>query len=245
VNDYKDSDSLRNNDPISCLIPTRNSVQIIEQTLDTLVEFLAKKTGSEILVLENGSTDGTKEYIHQLLEVKQYEIPVKLLSAFNYGNAVRLGFEFAKNQRIVLTADDLPYELQDWNAFDYSRSQLSIGAKSLEDSIQVRSFLRRLMTRVFFFIRSKLLGLGEEVNGTLQFLQKGPEIVGLTSESGLSLTLEIVYLARQNHLTFSELGVDYIEKSHPSRVRIFRDSFQILTLIVRLRLTKGKITKQN
>ena len=114
-----DENSIRNNNPISCLIPTRNSIQLIEQTLDVLVEFLATKSGSEILVLENGSTDGTADYIHCLLKIKQYKIPVNLVSAFNYGDAVRLGFDLAKNQRIVLTADDLPFELQDWNAFDF------------------------------------------------------------------------------------------------------------------------------
>ena len=220
--------------PISCIIPTRNGSLVIENSLIAIARWLVDKPGSEILVLENGSNDNTLEILANLQTEWNFEVQLSVYSVMNFGEAVRLGARKAKNSRLVITADDLPFDLDDWESFDFSYSEVTIAHKKREIN-GFYSLFRLFITKCFLTCRIILLGIPFEVNGTIQLIGSSTEMVEKTSEISVSLTMELMFILAKNSFTISEVPVIYREKTHKSRVRPVRDSWLTLMLLFKLR----------
>jgi glycosyltransferase involved in cell wall biosynthesis len=95
--------------PISVIIPTYNRVQLIGRALDSVLGQTAKC--SEIIVIDDGSTDGTFDFLNELTSIS--EIPLKILQQGNKGPAAarNCGIKYAKNEYIAfLDSDDHWYK---------------------------------------------------------------------------------------------------------------------------------------
>ena len=95
--------------PITVIIPTYNRVQLIGRALDSVLGQTAKC--SEIIVIDDGSTDGTCDFLNELTSIS--EIPLKILQQGNKGPAAarNCGIKHAKNKYIAfLDSDDHWYK---------------------------------------------------------------------------------------------------------------------------------------
>jgi len=94
---------------ISVVIPVYNEVQTIEPVIKRV---LGCGFDVEIIVVDDGSTDGTREYLQQLAhpKIRCY------FHARNHGKgaALRLGFAAAKNPIIIVQDADLEYDPRDY-----------------------------------------------------------------------------------------------------------------------------------
>src|SRR5215472_15996463 len=94
---------------ISVVIPVYNEVQTIELVIERV---LGCGFETEIIVVDDGSTDGTREYLKQLAHprVRCY------FHARNHGKgaALRLGFAAAKNPFVIVQDADLEYDPHDY-----------------------------------------------------------------------------------------------------------------------------------
>ena len=81
----------------SIVIPIYNEEEILEESTNAIVA-LCRRTGVdfEIIFSENGSSDNTKD-IAEILMNKYPEIIIISSPEPNYGNALKTGFELAKN----------------------------------------------------------------------------------------------------------------------------------------------------
>ena len=99
---------------LSVVIPVYNEIRTIESVLKAVAQTLPE-VKKEIVVVDDGSTDGTRELLATHKETAA--IPIRLiLQPQNQGKgaALRAGFEAASGDVIVIQDADLEYDPQDW-----------------------------------------------------------------------------------------------------------------------------------
>jgi glycosyltransferase involved in cell wall biosynthesis len=91
---------------ISLIIPVHNEVNIIEEVIKNYhKEVISKIPGSEFIIAEDGSNDGTKEVLRRITE----ELPITLISSDQkkgYSKAVWDAFKLARNEIIFFSDSD-------------------------------------------------------------------------------------------------------------------------------------------
>lgn len=143
---------------LSVVIPAHNSAVVLRRTVERLTQRLAG-TSAEILVVENGSTDGTVALAREL-ESDADPVVRALTSPQGMGEALRTGIRAAAGRRILLTADDLPFGFDDLDrAAELGHEPtLVIGSKAHPASQVDRGSVRSLSTWGFTALRRALLG---------------------------------------------------------------------------------------
>ncbi len=142
---------------LSVVVPAHNSAAVLRRTVDRLVERLAGTT-AEVLVVENGSTDGTAALAREL-ESDGLPRVRALTSPTGMGEALRAGIRASTGRRVLLTADDLPFGFDDLDraAELGTEPTLVIGSKAHPDSQVDRGSVRSLSTWGFRTLRRLLL----------------------------------------------------------------------------------------
>ena len=91
---------------LSIVIPCLNEVGTIEKAIQDAVYALRSnlKDKHEIIVADNGSTDGTLEIINKIRNIRTIHVPVK-----GYGAALHYGILSAKFPFVLFADADLSY----------------------------------------------------------------------------------------------------------------------------------------
>jgi GT2 family glycosyltransferase len=91
-------------DAASVVIPNWNGRDLLERYLPSVIEALAGNPANEIIVVDNGSSDGSAEYVRQAFpEVKVISLPENL----GFGGGSNAGFREASNDIVVLLNSDM------------------------------------------------------------------------------------------------------------------------------------------
>ena len=143
----------------SIVIPIYNEEEIIEESTNAIFA-ICKRTGIdfEIIFSENGSTDRTKKIAEKLIK-KYTEIKIISNPKPNYGNALKAGFELAKNDLVI--SFDIDYYSESFlhEALILDKKYSAITAsKRLQSSEDGRRFVRRLATNFFVILLKTLFG---------------------------------------------------------------------------------------
>ncbi|MBC8166310.1 MAG: glycosyltransferase family 2 protein, partial [Bryobacteraceae bacterium] len=98
------NDSLPKTQSASVVIPNWNGKDLLGKYLPSVVEALAGHPGSEIIVVDNGSEDGSVAFLQERFpEVRVVALPVNL----GFGGGSNAGFREAKNDIVVLLNSDM------------------------------------------------------------------------------------------------------------------------------------------
>jgi len=88
----------------SVVIPNWNGKELLAKYLPSVIEALAGNPGNEILVVDNGSSDGSAEYVKTAFpRVKVLALPVNL----GFGEGSNAGVRVAANDVVVLLNSDM------------------------------------------------------------------------------------------------------------------------------------------
>ena len=143
----------------SIVIPIYNEEEILEESTNAIFS-LCKRMGIdfEIIFSENGSTDNTKKIADKLIN-KYSEIKFISNPEPNYGNALKAGFELAKNDLVISFDIDYYSEsfLREALMLDYKYSSIT-ASKRLGSSEDGRRLIRRLATNFFVILLKTLFG---------------------------------------------------------------------------------------
>ena len=143
----------------SIVIPIYNEEEIIEESTNAIYA-MCERTGLnfEIIFSENGSTDSTKTIAQELIK-KYPEIKIISNSKPNYGNALKAGFELAKNDLVISFDIDYYSEsfLHEALMLDDKYSSIT-ASKRLGSSEDGRRFIRKLATSFFVILLKILFG---------------------------------------------------------------------------------------
>lgn len=237
--------ALENQPFLSVVIPVHNSSDVIERTVRSWLEFLGDSDG-QILLVENGSTDGSLEMIQSLLDVLGDRRIELLRSEKGMGNALRVGIAASKGDYLLLSADDLPFGFDDVTAaaaLNWS-FPLMIGSKAHPESEVDRNLSRALFSIVFRGLRRVVLGskVGDSQGTFILNGDWGRAVEPFLQEQGYLLTTELVYAAELQDIGIVEVPVHlkghHSEKESSIRAR---DVIAMATGLRRLRARRREL----
>jgi GT2 family glycosyltransferase len=97
-------DSAPRRDAASVVIPNWNGRHLLEKYLPSVIEATSGLPGNEVILVDNGSTDGSTQFLaQQFPQVKVLALPANL----GFGGGSNAGFRAAKNDVVVLLNSDM------------------------------------------------------------------------------------------------------------------------------------------
>jgi glycosyltransferase involved in cell wall biosynthesis len=131
------------------IMPVFNESQIIEKVVKQNWDFVKKYKGSQLIIAEDGSTDGTKEILKKLKK----KIPFKLVSSNlrkGYTKAVMDALKLSKKDLILFSDSDGQHIASDFDKLlkFYPKYDLIIGKKSPRRD----PLYRNLVSKIYNFL---------------------------------------------------------------------------------------------
>lgn len=216
----------------SIIIPAYNEREGIVQVLESL-QSLRKRLGNrwEIIIVDDGSTDGTSEIIRNAQDV------VLIRHAFNrgYGAAIKTGIRHAKYNTLVISDADGTYPIQDIPRLlgRLSKSEMVVGARGSNDSNIPPA--RRPAKWVLNKLANYLTGIKiPDLNSGFRAMKKDVvmRFIHLLPE-GFSFTTTITLAMLTNDYVVEFVPIGYKMRSGRSKIRPIRDTLNFLQLIIR------------
>lgn len=242
-------ESRESSNKLTVVIPCRNGETIVTKTIQQLVT--NTPAGTQIVVVENGSTDQTWNVLTTLSQTWNYDQEFKIIqSEPGLGNALREGLLVSTGARVLMTADDLPFGFSDLEEFVKLDNDVvvAVGSKAHPLSNVYRTKGRTLQSRVFRFMREAILQskVGDS-QGTLWVDGDwGRSFALFSRETGLMWSTELILAAEQQGLSVTEVAVslDAEHKKVKSRFGV-KDAFAALFGFIRLAIYKDDYAGAN
>ncbi len=216
---------------LSIILPAYNEAGYLTTAVEHFIEALRATDNQEpfeIIIAENGSTDGTRAEADSLA-AGHSEVRVVSISQANYGLALRAGFLEAQGD-VVTNFDVDFYDLTFmFRAIDRIRSGATdapvivVASKRGDDSNDTRPLARRLVTGVFSTILRVAFGLKVSDTHGMKAMLRAPLVAHAEScKFGTDLfDTELILRAERAGLHTGEIGVT-VEETRPSRTPIWK-----------------------
>jgi len=225
---------------VTVVLAAHNEEGFLAVTLGDLLDGLRARGGDfEIVVVENGSTDGTRREALGVADVAP-EVRVLSLPDPDYGAALRAGLLDAGGEFVVNFDVDY-YDLTFLDRAlarlgDPDRPAIVVGSKRQEGSVDNRSWPRKLVTLGFTTILH--IGFGLSVSDTHGMKAMRREAVrSLAEECRFRTDLfdtELVIRAERAGLGVVDIPVEVTE-TRPSRTPILKRAARSLVGLARMR----------
>ncbi len=149
---------------VSVIIPAHNELSRIfsslEETIKTFEEFGCQY---EIIIMDDGSTDGTYEAVQKLCRKNNNVFIKKNWQNYGKGRAIKKGIRYATGDYIVFLDADMdlhPAQLQTFiDIMRLDDADIVIGSKMHPNSVVDYPWRRKLISRIYFLIIKVLFGL--------------------------------------------------------------------------------------
>jgi len=222
--------AVENQDKISLIIPCFNERSAIEATIDE-INFYLGKVLHEIIVVDDGSFDGTYEILKNRNDIKLVRNPYNK----GYGYSLKKGILAASGEIIAITDADLTYPVE----------SVLLMVKKLEDGYDLvigkrnnlKNFdpfvkkLSRLMFKTIaeFVAGEKIL----DVNSGLRVFRRSVIIKYFpNTSSGFSFSLSTTLIFILEGLSVHYLPIEYRSRIGKSKVKYLRDILRSAQILV-------------
>ncbi len=228
---------------LTVVLPAYNEAARLEASLASIRLYLDSFEGStELIVVDDGSTDGTADLAHRLLDGSPDARVLQLAENCGKGAAVRAGMLAAHGRHVLFSDVDLSTPIRDeagLRAALAAGADVAIGSRAEANSQITRrqNIVRESMGRIFnLFVR--LLRLSDIHDTQCGFkmltLDAARKIFPRTRVQGFAFDVEVLFLARMLGLRIDVVPVEW--KNHPaSRVQMIRDSVRMILTLIRIR----------
>jgi dolichyl-phosphate beta-glucosyltransferase len=233
---------------LSIIIPAYNEEKRIKQTIIALRSYLKpRKYIYEIIVVDDGSTDGTLSVLKDTLSA---DLRVVTITKSGKGAAVKEGVMSAdkENEYAFFMDADLSTDPSEIGAFidifkEEPETGVIIGSRYLpEGSVIIQPPFRNMVGRTFSLIKSKLLGINffDSQCGFKAFrMQSAKKLFAKSEIKGFSFDVEILYIALLNGIKVKEKSVNWHHKPG-GHVNLIADSIPMLIELFQVFLNRNK-----
>lgn len=230
---------------ISIILPCYNEELRLRPTVESIINYFSHKQDKiELIIVNDGSKDGTLELIKEL--VQQYPITVKFLTyEINRGKgyATKLGMLAAEGKLILYNDADGASPVEEIEKLiDAINSgyDIAIGSRALaSENTQVKTnVFRKIIGRIFsFFVSLIILGKIKDTQcGFKLFTQESAKFL-FTRQTAerFSFDVEILFLAQKNKLKIAEVPINWTNVPG-SKVNLIGDSLNMFFDLLQYRL---------
>ena len=209
----------------SIVIPAHNEAANIDDHVSTFIHTLPTDVAGslkEIIIVENGSTDGTLEACRRLEQRFLYLVRTVTIPRGSYGEAIKRGMLDSQGTHLsILECDflDSRFVSASMAIFRSDRAQFVVGSKRHPQSIDRRPLKRRVLTALYNFVFLHLfIGYpGTDTHGLksieADLAKKLCELAITTDEV---FQTELVLLAWQLGIRIEEIPVEISEMRAPT-----------------------------
>lgn len=222
--------------PISIVIPAYNEAGAILPTLEKIKQVAAAANlASEIIVVDDGSTDDTAVTLRQCPDVRLFVHPQNK----GYGASLKTGIRQAKYENIIIIDADgtYPVEMIAALAAKMDNYDMVVGARTGE-TVHI-PLIRRPAKWALTRLANYLSGMDiPDLNSGLRAFKRDVAINYFRLlPSGFSFTTSITLALLTNDYNVLYVPIDYFERTGKSKIRPFRDTINFFSLVVRMVLS--------
>lgn len=224
---------------LSVVLPAHNELALLGSTVTNLLTGLDERSlRYEILIVENGSNDGTLQ-LARVLAAQLPALRVISLPRGDYGAALAAGFRAATGELVV----NFDVDYYDFAFLDAARAALAAGgceivlaSKRAPGATDRRPLVRRVLTAGFTALLRAAVGLGVSDAHGMKVLRRASllGVVEACQLRGSLFDVELVVRAGRAGLAAREIPAAVIER-RPPRTSILRRSFESALGVAKLR----------
>ena len=228
---------------LSIIIPAFNEELLIESTVESISEFLEKNFDvSEIIIVNDGSTDNTKSIIENLIAKNNGKINLKLVNSKRNrgkGYSIKQGMIQSTGEVRIFMDADLPFSLVVIKKI-FKRimngSDIVIGDRNNPKSELVNVHpVRKLAGNVYsVFVRLVVSGgITDTQCGLKGFSDEAARFIfSRTTIDGFGFDVEVLRIGQKKPFSISRLPVRMVNNRLDSRVHLIKDSLLMLWNLV-------------
>ena len=233
---------------LTIILCAYNEAGRIEESVDDVYESAKGRSDTfEVIALDNGSTDGTREW----LEAAEYPNFKKVFNKVNLGKggSIKTGIAISKGNYLVIHDPDMEYRASDiWKLLDAARhddAQMVLGSRTLGEAKPSYHYIANYLgVRFLTGLVNTLFGGKLSDTATAMKLIDGNVGRSLRLHStGFDLDFELVVRILRLGYLISERRIDYFPrtKAEGKKLRAWRDGLLSMKSILRDRiLSKDK-----
>jgi len=225
---------------ISVVLPAYNEKDNLENAVIKIRNFLEKlKIPYEIIIVEDGSTDGTDKIAEALSKRYLNVIYIHSKKRLGKGKAISRGFSRASGSILLFMDCDLSTDLthiEDIIREIESGSDIVVGSRLLSNSNVRRSLKREILSRIYNFLVRLILRskIRDHQCGFKAFKREIIlDLLNYVEDNHLFWDTEILVIAQRKKYKIKEIPVRWYE-GKTTKVK-FRDSFIMFIKILQLR----------
>jgi glycosyltransferase involved in cell wall biosynthesis len=225
---------------VSIIIPCFNEKNYIEEIIKKVLE--QNNINKEIIIVDDGSTDGTTEILKKKIETKVNKI-IYLEKNLGKGNAIKEAIKFVNGEIILIQDADLEYNPKDYNKmitpFISNDADVVYGSRFISsDSRRVIYFANTVANKILTFFLNCLLNLNftDVETGYKAFKTELVKKIYL-NEKGFGFEIEITIKLSKIKAIFYEVGISYSGRSISEGKKIrMKHFFEAIYCIIKYKL---------
>jgi dolichyl-phosphate beta-glucosyltransferase len=235
---------------LSIVIPAYNERFRLPVYLDRIIDYCAKKKPkSEIIIVDDGSTDGLADALADQIKSAKVQIDIHRVHVNKgKGNAVREGIKRATGvMTLVADADGAtPIDACDVLMAEMTEStHIVIGSRKVGATDVSRKWLRDMLGSVFYRVTNLLAvpGIADTQCGFKLFRTDVSQFLFQRShEDGWAYDVEILFLAQKFSFVIKEVGVPW-KSIEGSKINVFTDGLKMVWALFRIRYRSAGISR--
>jgi len=228
---------------VDIVIPVLNEAHVLEKSVDTVRAFARKhlKNGWQVVIVDNGSTDGTQEVAQRLHSRFPSEVRFMHLTQRGRGRALRNSWLQSKADVMCYMDVDLSTDLNHLpkliDAIALEKYDVATGSRLMRQSRTTRSFKREFISRCYNLILKAALAtkFSDAQCGFKSISRAAAErIIPQIEDQSWFFDTELLVLAEKQGYRIKDIPVRRIEDDD-SRVKVFSTGIDDLKGVWRLR----------